>query len=169
MQPLANTRPNTLRLHLLLLVTSLQLEDSPPQISPTCLLSHQRGQDSGPCLFQSCWSLKGNIPPPHWTIRPSLPVPHTSVLITHPTIKVWPEGTDAVLQDQFINTDWNKFTHKDLDQYGQDHYRQRHHPETDHHVPQPEALDEPGCSSPAEDLQHRLQVSGCTGLEYSQG
>ncbi|XP_076836629.1 uncharacterized protein LOC143482213 [Brachyhypopomus gauderio] len=33
------------------------------------------------------------------------------------TIKVWPEGTDAVLQDRFRNTDWNTFTHTDLDQY----------------------------------------------------
>ena len=33
------------------------------------------------------------------------------------TIKVWPEGTDAVLQDRFKNTDWNMFTHTDLDQY----------------------------------------------------
>uniref|UniRef100_A0AAZ1Y1X1 Ig-like domain-containing protein n=1 Tax=Oreochromis aureus TaxID=47969 RepID=A0AAZ1Y1X1_OREAU len=33
-------------------------------------------------------------------------------------------------------------------------HRQCHHPETDHHVPQPEALDEPGCSSPPEGPQH---------------
>ena len=33
------------------------------------------------------------------------------------TIKVWPEGTDAALQDRFKNTDWNMFTHTDLDQY----------------------------------------------------
>lgn len=33
------------------------------------------------------------------------------------TINVWPEGTDAVLQDRFRNTDWNMFTHIDLNQY----------------------------------------------------
>lgn len=33
------------------------------------------------------------------------------------TVKVWPEGTDAVLQDRFKNTDWNMFIHTDLDRY----------------------------------------------------
>ena len=33
------------------------------------------------------------------------------------TVKVWPEGTDAVFQDQFINTDLNMLIHTDLDQY----------------------------------------------------
>uniref|UniRef100_A0A3B3BP10 Reverse transcriptase domain-containing protein n=1 Tax=Oryzias melastigma TaxID=30732 RepID=A0A3B3BP10_ORYME len=33
------------------------------------------------------------------------------------TIKVWPEGTDAVLQDRFKNTDWARFNHTDLNQY----------------------------------------------------
>ncbi|XP_027858773.1 uncharacterized protein LOC114135555 [Xiphophorus couchianus] len=33
------------------------------------------------------------------------------------TVKVWPEGSDAVLHDWFRNTDWTIFHHTDLDQY----------------------------------------------------
>ncbi|KAI3377374.1 hypothetical protein L3Q82_008562, partial [Scortum barcoo] len=38
-------------------------------------------------------------------------------VLSFKTIKVWPEGTDSMLQDRFKNTDWNMFTHTDLDQY----------------------------------------------------
>ncbi|KAI3362790.1 hypothetical protein L3Q82_001844 [Scortum barcoo] len=56
------------------------------------------------------------------TISPCSSHPRYSPLIqrvkpTVKTIKVWPEGTDSMLQDRFKNTDWNMFTHTDLDQY----------------------------------------------------
>lgn len=87
------------------------------------------------------------------------------------------------LQDRFKQTDWSMFaiqatTHSqtDIESYASSvmdlylhHHRQRHHPETNHHIPQSEALDEQECLSTAVGPQQRFQIWRRTRLQHSQG
>ncbi|XP_047190020.1 uncharacterized protein LOC118312363 isoform X2 [Scophthalmus maximus] len=101
------------------------------------------------------------------------------------TIKVWPAGTDSLLQDKFHHTDWSMFAsqatcgshrywHLHLFCAGlyQHHRRQCYNMETDHHVPKSETVDEQGGAAPAEGANLRrgiIKAKHCYKLKRQQG